>query len=470
VAIAPSVNLISGITLAYVSTSVGWRGVVELQDILLSCRPCVPGSFKEHKDHELCAYCGAPSAEHGHSLLHHFGSADSGADNKSHCNVCPTFSGQDARVVGPGLLVMDNFTDCKCFPGHENRSALSCSACPPYRIQTAFSDAPCVFCAAGHYFVERHLACSACHLAADGGPAHELLVLNSLDPALPWGVDGGDCVCRLGHERDATDVCRACATGKFRGSNRTRFCAECPADTFQNTTANLLCRPCPPNSSTLSEPGRSAIEHCVCGPGFQPLAQGLCLPCPAGTFRTRRLANESTQACVQCPADHFCPAGSVVPQPCPPGELALPGSADIDHCLCPPGRGRAAGPAHAPQTLSNPCLLCAHAFYAPARSNSPCAACPAHKNTSAPGATALANCTCVPGHGVEPAGHATYDAFFAAACAPCPDGFFAPGGRSAPCTHCGWGAVTEPAEAASAASSCQCNAQVGLYDTDATDT
>ena len=462
-AIAPSVNLIPGITLAYVSTSVGWRGVVELQDILLSCRPCVPGSFKEHKDHELCSYCGAPSRDHGSKLLHHFGAPDGGADNYSHCLACPVFSGQDSLAVGPNLLVMDNFTDCKCFPGHENRTAQSCSACPPYMVQTAYSDDACAFCAPGHFFVERHLACGACHLAADGGPAHELLVLSSLDPALPWGADGGDCVCRLGHERDATDTCRACATGKFRGSNRTRFCAECPADTYQNTTANLQCRPCPPNSSTLGVFGKTLIEHCVCGPGFQPLAEGLCLPCPAGTFRQSRLANESEQACVQCPADHYCPAGSVVPQPCPPGELALPGSAEIDHCLCPPGRGRAPGPAHAPQALSNPCLLCAHAFFAPARSNSPCDACPALKNTSALGATTLANCTCVPGHGVEPAAHASYDAFLAAACAPCADGFFAPGGRSAPCTHCGWGAVTEPASAASAAEHCQCNALVGLY-------
>jgi hypothetical protein len=159
----------------------------------------------------------------------------------------------------------------------------------------------------------------------------------------------------------------------------------------------------------------------------------------------------------------------VLPSPRPPGELALPGSAEIDHCLCPPGQGRAPGPAHAPQALSNPCTLCAHAFFAPARSNSPCAACPALKNTSAPGASALANCTCVPGHGVDPAAHASYEAFLAAACAPCPDGFFAPGGRSAPCAHCGWGAVTEPASAASSPSNCQCNALVGLYDTDATD-
>jgi hypothetical protein len=308
--------------------------------------------------------------------------------------------------------------------------------------------------------VDRHVPCQACYLADDGGPAHELLVLNRNNFMLPWGADGGDCVCRLGYER-ATDACRACATGKFRGSNLTRFCAECPVDTFQNTTANLQCRLCPPNSSTLNEVGKTVIEHCVCGPGFQPLAQGLCLPCPAGTYRQSRLANESEQACVQCPADHYCPVGSVVPQPCPTGELALPGSAEIDHCLCPPGRGRAAGPAHAPDELSNPCRPCAHGFFAAERSNSECTACPALKNTSALAATSLSNCTCVPGYGVLPQHN------LADPCSPCADGFFAVGGRNAPCTHCGWGAVTEPPSAASSASHCQCNALLGLYDSQA---
>ena len=39
-------------------------------------------------------------------------------------------------------------------------------------------------------------------------------------------------VCGLGYER-IVDTCRACATGKFRGSNLTRLCSECPLDTFQ---------------------------------------------------------------------------------------------------------------------------------------------------------------------------------------------------------------------------------------------
>jgi hypothetical protein len=437
------------------------------------CSPCAPGTFKEHRDHELCAFCGALNADRGTALLHHFGATATGAVSHSHCRECPLFSGQDVHAVGPGLLVMDELDDCKCFPGHDNRSALGCGVCPPYMVQPAYSDDACSFCAPGHYFVDRHVPCQACYIADDGGSGHELIVLNRNDASLSWGVDAGDCICRLGYERDATDICRACPAGKFRGSNGTRWCSECAANTYQFLPAAQTCLSCPPNSSTLLATGQPAVERCVCGAGFQPLQHVpsapttqtmLCLPCAAGTYRQRRLANESQEACLLCPADHYCPAGAVLPSPCPHGELALPGSTDIDHCLCPSGSGRLPGPAHAPHELSNPCILCAHAFFAPTNGNTPCTPCPANKNTSAPGATALAHCTCVPGHGVaHSTQHASHDAFLAAACAPCADGFFAPGGRSAPCTHCGWGAVTEPAEAASAASSCQCNSLVGLF-------
>jgi hypothetical protein len=128
----------------------------------LSCSACVSGTFKENKNHEPCTYCGAPSLEHGHSLLHHFGAPASGAANRSHCQACPKFSGQDKLVVGPELLVMDNFTDCKCFPGHDNRTETSCSTCAQYMIQTAYADEACVFCPAGHFFELSTVACVVC--------------------------------------------------------------------------------------------------------------------------------------------------------------------------------------------------------------------------------------------------------------------------------------------------------------------
>ena len=422
----------------------------------LKCRPCVPGSFKEHKNHQHCTYCGASSQEHGSLYIHHFGAKEEGAVNSTHCLACPAFSGQDSDSVGPDALRLDDVTDCKCFPGHENRTAHSCSVCLQYMIQTNYSDEFCAFCPAGHFFQDRIIPCAACSLAGDGDDQHRLLVLNSFDNSLPWGASSDDCVCRLGYERGATDSCTACVPGKFRGSDLTRTCSQCPLDTYQDSTASLNCTSCPPNSSTVSAEGRTQLQDCVCGPGFQPLEEGLCLPCLAGTYRQARLANEATQACVQCPADHYCPAGAVLPSPCPPGELALPGSAELDHCLCPPGSGRTAGPAHAPSELSNPCRPCAHGSFAPERSNSECTPCPAHKNTSAVGASALADCTCVPGHGV----HASEQH---AACEPCLDGFFAPGRINAPCTHCGWGAITWPESGATSATNCQCSAILGLF-------
>ena len=87
----------------------------------------------------------------------------------------------------------------------------------------------------------------------------------------------------------------------------------------------------------------------------------------------------------------------------------------------------------------------------------PCTACPTHKNTSTTLATSIANCTCVPGHGVEAAQSLQEP------CVPCANGFFAPGAVNAACTHCGWGSVSEPVSAASSAEHCQCNAIDGLY-------
>jgi hypothetical protein len=45
---------------------------------------------------------------------------------------------------------------------------------------------------------------------------------------------------------------------------------------------------------------------------------------------------------------------------------------------------------------------------------------------------------------------------------PCGNGFFASGGSNAQCTHCGWGAMTEPQSAATSADSCFCSFLQGL--------
>lgn len=445
-------------------------------DVLL-CRRCMQGSFQERKGHEHCTYCGGLSVDHGHSLMHHHGVPDAGVTDTTQCAACPAFSGQNETLVGPGQLRMHDVSDCVCFPGHErvlSELASECRNCSQYMTKPSISDSACDFCPAGHFFIDRHVPCQRCDLPEDGGERHAGLVLNALDSSLPWGVSEDDCICRPGYERAFNSLCTACPAGKFRQSNLTRLCATCPQDTFQNALAQLSCLHCPPNSSTLSRYGSSAIQDCVCGPGFQPLSpldsdEGVCQPCLAGTFRTNRMQNESDAPCVPCPENHYCPVGASTPVACPRGEFSEARSRTLEDCKCPPGFGRES---HASKLATNEslefavdvqhnesrsggCVLCAKGLFSDAFSNDACRVCPENKTTSSPGASNQTACTCVSGHGVD-------STLPSEPCTPCLSGSFAAGGSNEPCKPCGWGTKTTPFAVPESFDTCMCNANLGV--------
>jgi hypothetical protein len=430
------------------------------------CRQCMQGSFQEHKGHGSCTYCGGLSVDHGHALLHHYGLPGAGVTDFSHCAACPAFSGQNETLVGPGGLRMSDVSTCLCFPGHErvfSELGSECRNCSQHMVQTSISDDACIFCPAGHFFVDRHVPCQLCDLPQDGGDRHVGLVLNMLNDGLPWGTSEDDCVCRPGFERAFNSQCNACPTGKFRVSNLTRTCTACPQDTYQDSLAQLSCLSCPQNSSTLSLYGRSSVRDCVCGPGFQPLLlleddTAVCQPCPAGTFRTSRMHNEAEESCTLCPEDHYCPSGAITPVSCPRGEVSDAGSRTLDECLCPPGYGRESHANVSDSTNESPhgvCTVCARGWYAATRSNAACLACPENKTTTFTGASNLTHCTCVPGHGVE-------TALPDAPCTQCLSGSFALGGSNGPCKSCGWGTLTAPFAFPESGDSCICNANFGV--------
>ena len=162
-----------------------------------TCTACIPGTFKEHKDLKLCSYCGTYIDGHGGSYLHTFGdSAEYGATSIHHCQACPANSGQDHLLIGVDRLVMQDVDSCKCFMGFENRTDLrGCSNCTNYQIQPEYSDNACGFCPDGHYFVAAYLECTECYIADQKGhDPHVQLVLNSIDPALPWATSAADCM------------------------------------------------------------------------------------------------------------------------------------------------------------------------------------------------------------------------------------------------------------------------------------
>ena len=174
--------------------------------------------------------------------MHTFGdSAEYGATSIHHCQACPANSGQDHQLIGVDHLVMQDVDSCKCFMGFENRTDLrGCSNCTNYQIQPEYSDNACGFCPDGHYFVAAYLECTECYIADQKGhDPHVQLVLNSIDPALPWATSAADCICRVGHERlTENNLCTECQAGYARLDNTTRYCEVCAVDTFQNTTAS----------------------------------------------------------------------------------------------------------------------------------------------------------------------------------------------------------------------------------------
>jgi len=297
-------------------------------------------------------------------------------------------------------------------------------------IQPLFANDACTFCAAGHYFLARHLPCQLCDVAQDAGDRHVGIVLNSVNKSFTWGVNEDDCVCRAGFQRSIIGLCEACPIGKFRSDTTSKHCSLCPQDTFQDSVAQLACKLCPAHASTLSQSGSTALSQCVCGPGFQPLSvQGVCSACEAGTFRSVRLHNESDAQCMPCPVNHYCEAGAIQPLACVSGEESIQSSQSISDCKCTAGFGRLTS------DLASPCAVCPLGFYSEANSNLECTQCPANKTTLLTATTNNTLCVCLPAHGIV-------DADPSSPCVRCTTGFFAHGFVNQPCTSCGWGTVS----------------------------
>lgn len=232
----------------------------------------------------------------------------------------------------------------------------------------------CVACAAGTYKPAPGFhACSAC-------PA--------LTTSFEGATEADDCLCVPGF-RNASEACVACAEGAYKDFIGNNSCVACPA-----------------NADTLSA-GADSLEQCLCLPGYVTSANGgeACAPCPRNTFSTQYGA----PTCLSCPVN----SGTDGP------------ASQFADCKCEAG--------YTPGAYGESfCTACVAGKYKTARSMGACTACPQHMS-SAPGAAALANCTCDAGY--EKTGPSTCalcaaDAFCPGADAklPCPGNSSAPRG------------------------------------------
>jgi len=119
-----------------------------------------------------------------------------------------------------------------------------------------------------------------------------------------------------------------------------------------------------------------------------------CEPCAPGSFKRA----QADEACLTCPADHFCPAGSIEPTACPANSSAAAGRAAVEECLCHAGFHFARDEAGAFF-----CQPCAPGFYNEQVNQSACVACPVdtfNPDTTAP---SVASCRACDPHAAAPA-------------------------------------------------------------------
>ena len=134
---------------------------------------------------------------------------------------------------------------------------------------------------------------------------------------------------------------------------------------------NNSCVACPAHTDTLG-PGADSLDACLCVPGYVASDEGS--------------DEASEEACAACPRNSFNgDLGDAVCWPCPPHSGTDGPASTLVDCQCHAG--------YTPAVADGACAACAAGEYKASAGMGLCTSCPAHM-ASAPGATALANCTC----------------------------------------------------------------------------
>ena len=329
---------------------------------------------------------------------------------------------------GPTRLCHDNSTSrpCVCADGFFfNRSTATCHLCPKQHTCIRGERRACSHvelsrnnqctCRDGYYRPAGRSPCRAC-------PYGAFCVNETLHTCQPntttthtHAVSAASCVCAAGYfsVHHANGTCQACAPGSYRAlDHSTQNCLSCQA------------------GKTTMQPGATAGDRCVCGPGTKTEDTG-CVNCTSTTAictggveipcRAHEQADDDhksctcvpgffryNQTCRPCLAGYFCD-GDI--EPCPPFMTSTSNSQKITHCRC-------ANADHVQYGVgARAYCACAPSHY---QANGKCAPCPANSMrlpSAAHVVSTLEDCRCKPGFYREAAGH----------CQECEPGFFCPG-------------------------------------------
>lgn len=170
-------------------------------------------------------------------------------------------------------------------------------------------------------------------------------------------------------------------------------CVRCNQHSFCVDNQHL---PCPHNSTSIPDQFPSAIEDCICDPGF----------------------NRSAHICVIGTAPYYYFEG--LSKPCPVfKETRYPLAFSLEDCGCIEGY-------RAELTWRGPCVECSPSTFNSHWNSTVCLHCPTFSNHHLSGSTNIVDCVCDPGYTGNDGGP----------CAECSGGFFKAASGSASCEAC----------------------------------
>jgi hypothetical protein len=320
------------------------------------------------------------------------------------CSICPLNTATnntaspvcDACAAGKTTDGRTGQVECVCDVGTEPGAGGACQTCRAGTYKAASTDkyanracVNCSSCAANQQVATEcnsthNITCRACQANSWSSAGRTLL-----DP----------CFCNAGYELQG-ELCVACPVGKARQANANNSirCEVCGPG-FANTSTQSTCHPC----SEICEdvpvpPPRFFVRH-ECNASRDVICQQ-CQTCPPGQYANNTCGvsygnDRFDTQCSVCPADFYCPGGSVsqAALPCPVNARSLPGSHAITNCTCDPGFYRS----------GDLCVVCPLDAYCPRGVFQPIA-CPAPGRTFYEGSAVRLDCHCPRGYFRDPPG------------------------------------------------------------------
>lgn len=252
------------------------------------CVECAPNSFGERITNREDCKC----------LAGNQGSFD------SHCIPCRTGTFQATNFT------TNNCSLCPIGTFQPSTGSLKCEQCPHNSSTTRTGSVPITSC-----------ICEAHFFGPLGGPC----TLCPRNTFCPGGLEAVDCrknsITVEGQDEEVDCLCKSGYFGFTPGGS----CQKCTPGYFCG--GNLDRQRCSQNST--SSPGSHAIQQCICLPG----QWRNCIITSNGLLNSAGTCEINyTLPCVDCGANTICLNNSL--QHCPDFSISLPGTSEVDDCIC----------------------------------------------------------------------------------------------------------------------------------------